>query len=148
MNRSKMQYLNSVFTLAAVLCGFLTATPPALAETCMTDDLMMVYEPIEPARTAPKRVKKRVTATNVRPASEKNAQVASVSKVESSMFATNKKHSEQAASQSNGSNIRQTAHAKTVKVSSVGLTQVGRIAVQKSVDLWNGTQISHVDVAE
>jgi FlaG/FlaF family flagellin (archaellin) len=148
MNTSKMQYLNSVFILAAVLCGAVTATPPALAETCMTDDLMMVYEPIEPARTQPKRPKKRATNAHVRLASEKNAKVAAVSnaKVESSMFATSKKHSEQADFKSNGSNSRETA--KPIRVSSVESNQVGRMANQKSIDLWNGTQISHVDVAE
>ncbi len=72
MNKSMILSFNSLLVLTFALCTSAVLTPPAQAETCMTDSLMMVYEPVETVKPRPKKVKSRVSVAHHKIQSQSN----------------------------------------------------------------------------
>lgn len=63
MNKSTVSSFNLFMFLALALCtNIAVAPPPAMAETCMTEDLLMVYEPVVSVK--PKTQKARKVAVH------------------------------------------------------------------------------------
>ena len=77
MNKSTVSSFNSVLFFALALCTNIAVTPPpAMAETCMTEDLLMVYEPVETVKpkakkafkvTAHRGIQKHVSVHSLKP---------------------------------------------------------------------------------
>ncbi|MDZ4836849.1 MAG: hypothetical protein SGJ27_23965 [Candidatus Melainabacteria bacterium] len=83
MSKSTINWFNSLVFLSSVL-GATVVTPPALAETCMTDSLMMVYEPVvgTKPRTKKSNNKKSVVVKSLTPETTASSAAQQLSQVD------------------------------------------------------------------